>query len=123
MTPHERSRKALEGVNVRRLLEESNLPVEIATAIADRLEYVSSEGWQPIGTAPKDETTVLLSVPTLYGKWNKTIAVAGRWEARDHGNGFWTIFNADEAIQRVDPPHWMPSPAQPIDSSLPAKEE
>jgi hypothetical protein len=38
MTPNERSRKALENVDIRRMLEESNLPVEIATAIADRLE-------------------------------------------------------------------------------------
>lgn len=43
MTPLERSRKALEGVNIRKVLEESNLPVEIVTAIADRCEYVEEQ--------------------------------------------------------------------------------
>ena len=38
MTPYERSRKVLEGLDVRRLLEASDVPVEIATAIADALE-------------------------------------------------------------------------------------
>ena len=42
-SPLERSRKALEGVNLRKLLEESNLPVEIATAITDRLESQTDE--------------------------------------------------------------------------------
>jgi hypothetical protein len=37
-SPLSRSLKSLEGLNIRRVLEESNLPVEIATAIADRLE-------------------------------------------------------------------------------------
>lgn len=67
--------------------------------------------WRPIETAPDDERTVLLSVPTLYGKWNKSIPVAGRRE-RD----FWVIYNADEAIQRVEPTHWMPLPAAPSPS-------
>ena len=71
----------------------------------------SHEGWKPIESAPKDETTVLLNVPTLYGKWNETIAVSGRWEPRDNGAGFWIIFNADEAVQRVEPTHWMPVPS------------
>lgn len=39
MTPLERSRKVLAGLNVRALLEASDLPIEVATAIADRLEY------------------------------------------------------------------------------------
>ena len=70
----------------------------------------SGQHWRQIESAPKDETTVLLKVPTLYGKWNESIAVAGRWEPRDNDAGFWTIFNADEAVQRVEPTHWMPVP-------------
>ena len=38
MTPIDRSRKALEGVDVRRVLEQSDLPIEIATALADMVE-------------------------------------------------------------------------------------
>ena len=40
MTPLERSRKLLHGMNIRRLLEHSDLPVEIATAIADLCEQL-----------------------------------------------------------------------------------
>ena len=38
MTPFDRSKDALERISVRKVLEESNLPIEIATAIADALE-------------------------------------------------------------------------------------
>jgi len=70
--------------------------------------------WQTMDTAPQDEETiVLLRVPTLYGKWSEAISCSGRFEQRDTG-GFWTIFNADEALQRVEPSHWMPLPAAPL---------
>lgn len=39
VTPLERSRKVLEGLDVRLVLEHSGLPVEIATAIADLCEH------------------------------------------------------------------------------------
>ena len=38
MTPFDRSKDVLERISVRKVLEESNLPIEIATAIADALE-------------------------------------------------------------------------------------
>ena len=43
MTPFERSQAALP-VNIRKTLEESNLPVEVATAIADEIERLR-QGW------------------------------------------------------------------------------
>lgn len=83
------------------------------------LEHIAAEaiasGWQPIKTAPKDKT-ILLSVPTWAGKWNKTLPLPGDFEPRDTG-GFWVIYNADEAIQRVEPTHWMPLPAAPLPQS------
>lgn len=39
MTPLERSRKALEGVNIRATLEASNIEIEVAVAIADLIEH------------------------------------------------------------------------------------
>lgn len=71
--------------------------------------------WKPIETAPKNGETILLNVPTLWGKWNKTLPLAGRWEERDPpASGFWIIFNADEVIQRVEPTHWMLLPEAPL---------
>ena len=75
---------------------------------ADKAPVAEVAAWRSIETAPHDDEPVLLLVPTLYGKWNKSIQVTGRWEDRPNGGGFWTIFNADEAIQRVEATHWMP---------------
>ena len=53
MTPYERSRKVLEdfeGTNVRRELERSDLPIELATAIAD----VCEKALQPESKSPVD---------------------------------------------------------------------
>lgn len=61
--------------------------------------------WQVIETAPKNELIILLLVPTLR---KRSLPIAGTWF-----NGFWIIFNADEAIQRVEPTHWMPCPGEP----------
>jgi hypothetical protein len=65
--------------------------------------------WQPIETAPKDVCmAILLSVPTKHQKWSASLPLAGGWTG-----SHWVIFNADEAVQRVEPTHWMPLPAPP----------
>ena len=74
-----------------------------------RSSEAEQQAWRPIATAPESEGSLLLLVPTLYGKYNQSIAVTGM-----RFNGFWVIFNADEAIQRVEPTHWMPLPASPF---------
>ena len=63
--------------------------------------------WQPIETAPKDGSEILLAVPHRL-RSERTLRLVGRWFDR-----FWITFNADEAIQRVEPTHWMPLPAPP----------
>lgn len=63
--------------------------------------------WQPMSTAPTDGSVVLLRVPTRAAKWALSMASSGRW-----AGGFWVIFNADEAVQRVQPNGWMPDPAK-----------
>lgn len=79
----------------------------------EKVDLAACEGggvtqWQPIETAPKDRTTVLLSVRTTFGKWNRTLPLAGRWF-----DGSWGIFNADESVQKILPTHWMPLPSPP----------
>jgi hypothetical protein len=59
--------------------------------------------WQPIDTAPKDGTEVLLT----DGKYKRT----GYWARRV---GVWSI----DAIVALEPPtHWMPLPEPPESGS------
>ena len=59
-------------------------------------------GWQPIETAPKDGTRVILGNPNNpYGEWPFMGEFdAGKW--RIHIDG-----------QTIDPTHWMPLPEPP----------
>lgn len=106
----ERNRDAMKG----RRADEFNGGMMAASqcAAAIRLLATSSKDgaveWRPIATAPKDGSTVLLLCPTRSGKWNKTLPLSGYWEEREHDGGFFVIFNAEEAIQRVEPTHWIP---------------
>lgn len=64
--------------------------------------------WQPIETAPHGADQVLLRVAARFGKRTAYFACQGYWLV-----SYWVIFNADEAVQRVEPTHWMPLPAPP----------
>lgn len=71
-------------------------------------------GWQPIATAPKDGTTIL-----LYGEG--AVTVGGWMSAADQGAepdeeyliaaGWWSLDLRDNA-----PTHWMPLPDPPSES-------
>ena len=71
--------------------------------------------WQPIETAPKDGTRVLLTE-----EWG---VVIGRWceEAQlglcEEGPG-WQVFECDDcwySVAAENPTHWMPLPAPPTE--------
>ena len=62
--------------------------------------------WQPIETAPKDGTLVLLSgfgLPVWQGYW---VGQVGR-----HAINGWTRFNSVDMEWK--PTHWMPLPEPP----------
>ena len=89
----------------------ANHPVREIAAIIDR---AASAGWQPIETAPKDGTWILLlhenhSTPTV-GRWIDTPTV-GRWI-----DGGWF---SDDGLKWPST-HWMPLPPPPSAPS-PAK--
>lgn len=70
------------------------------------LDGAGREGWQPIETAPKDGTRVLLAAPghlTMIGSFEawKTIHAAGPW--------WWS----NGSMITPDPTHWQPLPAPP----------
>ena len=61
--------------------------------------------WQPIETAPKDGTKVLLwQAGNPSGEW----PFMASWEtSRSHPNGgIWAIYIEGQALR--DPTHWMP---------------
>jgi hypothetical protein len=82
-----------------------------------------ARGWQPIETAPKDGTEVLLCAPgrLTYGAWAEPsptpqlkyqdgFAPEEEWE--EDFDPYWASWDGD--FTETDPPtHWMPLPAAP----------
>jgi hypothetical protein len=69
--------------------------------------------WQPIETAPKDGTTVLVWPPT----WAGCISCA-KWSEDQYANRprpFWSRFDShrDSDSRSKPPTHWAPLPSGP----------
>lgn len=86
-----------------------------ALAAESQLERVRAETWQPIETAPKDGTRVLLftdelTPPTIQAQWRP-------YEAHFDGAGEWVdVWNNDPIETNsgpIKPTHWRPLPAPP----------
>ena len=68
--------------------------------------------WQPIETAPKDGTTVLISGPTRSGK--KRFIHAAAWRLHDSGSAYVEVWKCPVGIVFDDDvTHWMPLPPPP----------
>ena len=76
---------------------------------ARAIESALQPGWRDIESAPKDGTHVLLWCQTHIQKGVQAMPFTGRW----FSGGPWIIVNADMAIQRVEPTHWMALPPAP----------
>lgn len=64
--------------------------------------YVKPPEWQPIKTAPRDGTRVLIADTDVW------MAVARNWPC----NGYW-IEDAASGLRLNPPTHWIPLPAPP----------
>ena len=65
-------------------------------------------GWQPIATAPKDGTTVLVWCPDIYGEI-EPIPVAAYWDSMLAW--WWPTYYAHGSIDEGlpdEPTHWRP---------------
>jgi hypothetical protein len=70
--------------------------------------------WQPIETAPKDGTPVL--VARVGGNWSDEWPEIASWMKDGYGPGYWTNGAHDgygDAEPPLEPTHWMPLPAMP----------
>ena len=81
--------------------------LEICGADVEGAErFVREPQWQPIETAPKDGTYLLIG--------SKSFVSCGLWESSDSG-GWWrdAVESAPYQISEVKPTHWMPLPDAP----------
>lgn len=76
--------------------------------------------WQPIGTAPKDGTEILLcraidadGKPISDDAWGVFVQVAAWW---GDGDGEWIVYCSliQEPRLHFEPTHWTPLPANPL---------
>ena len=77
--------------------------------------------WQPIETAPRDETEVLvmyMHIDTQIVHNGFYASEADGWEPQDVG--WWTYLHSEVSRIKLDdwmtPTHWMPLPAPPKDT-------
>ena len=69
--------------------------------------------WQPIETAPKDGTSILLLI--------EDVAIEGYWEVPTYASGkpYWYVPSVSShgcgccPSDNEEPTHWMPLPAKP----------
>jgi hypothetical protein len=71
-------------------------------------------GWQPIETAPKDRTTILIFKPgTLYNGEPAPWYDVARWDYVDNDQSEMGWASQDGCLSCVEPTHWMPLPEPP----------
>lgn len=98
---------------------------DFAAKIADRLNapptdtiaaYIAAQGWQPIETAPRDGTAVLLasSAGAWFGTW-KPVYQSGYMPL----NPWFSLMLNHDHLHRPSglPTHWMPLPEPPKENS------
>lgn len=75
--------------------------------VAELIAAHERDQWQPIETAPRDET--ILIWPVSYGR----PAPARWWDSTERG-GYWDVAHMNVATcKRLAPTHWRPLPAPP----------
>ncbi len=87
----------------------------IRTAIELLAKDAEARGWQPIDTAPKDGTAVLV----YPGTWSGRSASIAKWESNKYAKTPRPYWSRDDDLGRVTfsrehpPTHWMPLPLPP----------
>lgn len=87
----------------------------LRTAIESLAKDAEARGWQPIDTAPKDGTAVLV----YPGTWSGRSASIAKWESDKYAKKPRPYWSRDDDFGRVTfsrehpPTHWMPLPPPP----------
>ena len=89
----------------------------VRSAIESIVKDAEARGWQPIETAPKDGTAVLV----YPGTWSGRSASIAKWESNKYAKTPRPYWSRDDDLGRVTfsrehpPTHWMPLPL-PLDN-------
>ena len=113
-----------ENEELRRRAQECILrDLPAAQAEVTRLTQArDAQTWQPIETAPKDGTKVLLCQafnvdggPIGKSAWGIFVQVAAWWGAENGGSGAWIVYCSmvRDPDLHFKPTHWMPLPPSP----------
>ena len=70
--------------------------------------------WQPIDTAPKDGTEILV-LSQEWGVFNNTPTRIIKPAKYSSYHGYFVAFPVDFNFQNISPTHWMPLPEFPND--------
>jgi hypothetical protein len=102
-------RESLDGPDWQAYAE--NAPFDLAYLLAE-LDAGEALRWQPIDSAPKDGTNILLTDGTTVsqGGWLDAAAQGVDPEAAH------TILEDWWSVDLISPTHWMPLPASPVES-------
>lgn len=88
--------------------------------LAEREACAKARDWQPIETAPKDGTAVLV----YPGTWSGRSASIAKWESDKYAKKPRPFWRRDDDMGRVtisrerSPTHWMPLPPPMLDKGL-----
>ena len=115
---HDRIMELEDGVIVTELHVTRYMQAEIdelRTAVKSLAKDTEERGWQPIDTAPKDGTAVLVSP----GTWSGRSASIAKWESDKYAKKPRPYWGRDDDLGRVTisrehpPTHWMHLPPPP----------
>lgn len=103
-----------DNATLKQALTTANLCLAVAAAIRALIhEAPSREGWQPIETAPRDGSEIILHDRGTVGTGFYSEAPEAR---RAEAGWFWEDDRGNLLIAKnADPTHWMPLPSPPQD--------
>jgi hypothetical protein len=110
---------------------ESRAAAELDRLTTELAAYKKDAEWQPIESAPRDATAILVMRDIWPGtksgraeKCNGHNTYVSQWWADEGKNGEWVCYmgRVQDPLCPIDPTHWKPLPAPPFTAAIAAQE-